>query len=317
MYNLKPLFNHKLTKTLFYTCAIRYPKHNPLLFPFYMFLIYAQIRNKNQKFHLKSIPYKLMKELLSYKNDKVLDVNNTIIVNINVLQTITNRRWAKLLIQHENKLKSRIVYVIGLNNTKANELLLTETACFNLKLNQNNNNNVVIYGRLQPFNNTVNYASYVDISLINTEHDVINVVTDELLKNYFKTSRIVNKNDLIQIEVKDYCPKYYYTLNKINEIKYVYFKCNKIRFDDDFDCDGIYLCSSDKSTLKQSANTQSFLIPTEKSYYTNKIAWNNEINVDKCTINICPFGLDDSLKLIEDCVKPFLDERKQHFFPTS
>lgn len=307
MSNLQVILNHKLSKTLLYACAIRFSKCNALTFPFYMFLIYVKLYYKNKKFNIKSVPYDLIKQLATRNKDLLTtDINNTVIINASILKIKNINNIAKLQIYHDGHIRAKIVFVVGLN-INSNELLISDALYSNLKLNPNSGN---ILAKLQRINDKLKFASYADISLINTEHDIINAVTDELLKNYFKTPKIIQKYDLIQIKIKEYCPKFYYTHNKINEINFIYFKCNKIKQDDNFDSLSCYYCCSDETTLKQSANSQSYLIPQQYDICLKEIVYNKTINIEQYLINTCPFGLQLYLKQIEDCMKPFLQNRK-------
>lgn len=312
MFSLKILFDQKATKTLFYICAIKFPKFNVLSFPLYMFLIYVQLHYKNKAFRIRSIPDKLMRQLIvDNRSEYPIDVNNTIVLSVNTIRISNIGKLVKLLIYNRSKWQSKLVHVLGLNTADTNQVLCNDTLFFNLKLKEIAND--VVLCKLQSIENIINFASYVDLSLINTEHDVVNAITDELLTNYFKTPKLIRKNDVIAIDVIDYCAKYHFTHNKINEIDAIYFKCNKIRYEENYDCDATYFCCSSKTTLKQSANTQSYRIPMEKAIGSKEINYDKSIDPDDYTINVCPFGLETYENELLNCMKPFLNERNNRF----
>lgn len=301
------ILNDPRCKVILYICAIRFPKYPSILFPFYMLIIYIQLSYRNKTYKLKEVPRELMKRLIN-KNVKnsYIDINNTVIVNDHVLKIIKIKNIAKLNIFGGSNRKSRLVWVVGLK-IDHDTLLVCDSTSFNLKLTCNENK-----AKLIKINSNVKTASHVDISLVNTQHDIVNAVTDEILNNYFKTPKLLRKNDLIPIEVKLYCPKFYYTHNKIHEIDYIYFKCNKIRHEENFNFKTSFFCVAGESTLKQSANTQNYLIPSLKHVCMNDI--NESVDFNCCLINQCPNGLKGYFQEIEKCVQPFIDSSKYHFY---
>lgn len=271
-----------------------------------MLIIYIQLCCRNKTYTLRQVPRELMKHLIM-KNVKnsYIDVNNTVVVSDQILKIVNIKNIAKLSIFGGSNRKSRLVWVVGLKIDK-NTLLVCDSASFNLKLTSNENK-----AKLIKIKSKIKTASHVDISLVNTQHDVINAVTDEILNNYFKTPKLVHKNDLIPIEVKLYCPKFYYTHNKIHEIDYIYFKCNKVRHEENFDCKTSYFCVVGETMLKQSANTQNYLIPSLKHISMYPI--NESVDFNSCLSNQCPNGLEGYFQEIEKCIQPFIDSSKYHF----
>ncbi|KAF5299683.1 hypothetical protein FQA39_LY11478 [Lamprigera yunnana] len=282
-----------------YICRVRFPQYPPYCFPFYMLILYNQIRKLNQKFKIVSVPSELIQKLIYlYGLPSSDDCNNCIIVSERYLEEC--RVSYKFV-----KVTNRFAYVIGANLKNDLQLLLvSDTFYFNLK--QQSAHLKFVSSSLIPSINEIN------LSLINIHNDLSNGVVDTLIKNYFKTPKIVRVNDLISINFRRYAPQFYYTSIKYSGLKTVYFKCNKLFFNQELVSCG--LCVLENTDIKQSPNVQGYIAPILKSVVECDL--HNCDNYDRWLIDRCPYGLKKYMEDLERSVRPFMKKNKVRLRPT-
>lgn len=284
----------KSVKVLIYVSFLRFPKYSPYFFPFCMLIIYNRIRKNQKLFNIVSVPSEIIRKVIEgYHLTFCDDENNTILMNRNYC----NGYFVKII--HGNYVK-RIVYAAEANNLKVNNesaIIMSD----NLKHNLSNIEDIKLRF-IQP--NEIYFATEIDLSLINTNHDISNAIIDTAIKNYFKTPKFVCRNDLIVINFQKYAPEFFYTSSKYRNVKYVYFKCNKIISKNVKG--NTFLCMIGETTVKQSANVQNYIASSLKDmcgFYEE-----NVYNL----ISKCPDGLENYMGEIERAVKPFLRRRKYY-----
>ncbi|KAF2904257.1 hypothetical protein ILUMI_01922 [Ignelater luminosus] len=288
----------KSVKVLIYVSFLRFPKYSPYFFPFCMLIIYNRIRKNQKLFNIVSVPSELIRKVIEdYHLTFCDDENNTILINKNY----SNGYFVKIIYRSCVK---RIVYAVETSNHKVNNesaIVMSDT----LKHNLGNIEDVKL-SFVQP--NEIYFATEIDLSLVNTNYDISNAVIDAVIKNYFKTPKFVCRNDLIVINFQKYAPEFFYTSTKYRNVKYVYFKCNKII--SKHSKVNTFLCMIGETTVKQSANVQSYIAPTVKDMCSFKEE--DFYNL----ISKCRDGLEDYKEEIERAVKPFLRKHKLDLKPT-
>lgn len=361
------MFNRKNLDTALYICRIKFPKYPANAFPLYMLVIYFQIQSKKRPFLPVPLPLNVFKLFLSKVTNQAhdvnnIDINNTILINKHFLSLMRLSKTC-IISAVENKLnikesKERIAYVFGAN-IPSKIVIMTELLYFNLGLNAN--------GKLFVKNIRNNFpddyvAAEVNLSLVNSRHDIINAVTDVLLQNFFKSPKILYVDDVFYINLQEYGPEFFYSNHKMNEIDKLYFKCNKTQgvngtgnhknsgstitnstssnnYNNFYDSKswnkkifnkrgaiannlggnnsihnnrfGCY-CIIGETTLKQSANCQSFLPKFFIKDYKTSFQLNdlNQSEREDKIIYRCPMGLNKYMDDIENGIKPFLKKGK-------
>ncbi|KAJ8930076.1 hypothetical protein NQ314_017183 [Rhamnusium bicolor] len=290
----------KNSKVLFYISRIIYPGYNPFWFIFYMYYVYFRIIKRKLTFQLQPVPDKIISSYLRTKTNYFNDINNTVItheqnlyVNDNLLQLICSKSK-----NHRN------IYVVPSSRCRKDMIIVSNTCYYNLK-----SSNFLSPVQLLNFHESlIKFADEVDISLINSPYDINNFVTDSILKRYFRTPKLLNKGDILEINIKYFAEDVFFLNNKVNNVESVYFKCNKIIFNNEEVKDS-YFCVIGETTIKQSVNIQSFIPPK----YTKMV--NNIKYPDFEEVPLCAYGLQTYLEYIEKAIKPFIKKSKLNLKP--
>lgn len=284
-------------KVLIYGTKVAYKNSNPyylLLYIYYHFWK-AYCESNYKTFEIKRVSD-------SFWHHKLLinpsDINTTIVVcNRCFFPNNSKTKCALLLVEDEHKIiTKRTVQVATSSVCKRSEIISSDTLYHNLLINKSASSALLVF-KLKPLSlksSDRQFADEVEVSLINSPHDYTHAVVDALLKSYFKCPKLVRENDLIQVDFRQFGEEIFYSLNenKIVDINQsLFFKCNKViitassqNLDDSLG----YWCAVGKTTLKQSANIQSFIPRKYSSSY------------------LCPDGLDCYLQQMERAVKPFI-----------
>ncbi|KAK4873529.1 hypothetical protein RN001_015558 [Aquatica leii] len=291
IYSLK-----NVTKILAYSCRLRFPKYPSYYFPFYMLIIYNHTRKLKQMFKLVAIPDAAIAKFCSGHGLAFCDdVNNSIVVSKTYLDECK-------VTENFVRIRRRFAYIIGAN-IKAGEAVVSDTFRNNLNLDST---------KLEFVNsNCIPILSEINLSVINTYHDLSNSLVESLVKNYFKTPKILHTNDVICVDFRKYAPEFYFTSHKFMGLKNVYFKCNKLYVKQNSVTCG--LCMLSKTDIKQSANVQSFVAPVFKSITCD---FTNCEDYDESLIDCCPYGLKIYMDKLERSIKPFLKKNTIQLKPT-
>lgn len=283
----------KDSKLLLFICKLKYPRYAPFIFPVYMLLKYIKIKKSGKKFQLRQVPQELIKQLS--KSNAYADVNNCVIVDDGYWKAILNEA---LYVRIKSGGKSRVAQVVS-GKVGDEEVLISDTLKFNLKME---------IGSLAPVSfESIKIASQIYVSLVSSPHNLNALLTDTLLKNYFKCPKLVYKEDVISIRLQDYAPDHYYSNPKLNEAEWVYFRCNKITFSYGDECPGGEGCLGvvGPTGLIQSADVQSSLPPRLQSI-RDRIEGNCTDNL----LGLYPEGLSLYFRQLERAAKPFLKDNK-------
>ncbi|KAJ8919711.1 hypothetical protein NQ315_006239 [Exocentrus adspersus] len=279
------------TKILFYISKLFYPKYNPFWFVFYMYWSYFRIMKRKFTYNLKSKPGDYILEFLTTQPQYFDDVNSTVVVHAaNLYKT---DRILKLFCP--KKKKYRTVHVFPSQLCPEDALYCSETLFHNLKLDGFE----APLRLLSVSDSLIRFADEIDVSLINCPYDISNGVIDALLGSYFSTPKLINAGDIFEINIRYFAAELFYVNNKINHVDCVYFKCNKLSFDNVQD-GGSYFSVIGETAIKQSANVQSFM--PEKSTKIKKSSGPEELP-------LCPYGLQVYLDGLERAVHPFIKKR--------
>lgn len=270
---------------------------------------YVKVQNANKNYKIKAMPDKFMNILLKYKiNDTCCDTNNCVVLSNKMLKIIgvRNKNFMKIRCKTSKTDKERIVRIFYTGIDSSESLNLSDTFLHNFGIEKIEQNVHLIHIK----NLRLKVATEVDISLISVHSGISTAVTDDILKQYFKTPKLLYRNDIIAIDIQIYGSEYYYTNKQVNETPTIYFKCNRIVLEHNENYDGPCICVSDQTCLKQSADVQCFLPRTLSNLVLVEKEKQGEIlKMDVVLIDMCPFGLNFYAEEIEKAIVPFLDTK--------
>lgn len=277
----------KQTEIVLYVCRIRFSTFPSYYFPLCMLITYNRLRKLRELFEITSVPNDFIEKCLETCNSRFCDdINNCVLVNKDFLNECGLRSD---FVRLPNR---KLAFLVGAR-VRSKTALVSETFKHNLK----DVDEIQLKGT--DFKN-IPVAKEIDLSLINTNHDLSNALIDGLVKNYFRTPKFVHRNDLIAIKFRKYAPEVYYTSAKFLG-DFVHFRCNNAIFDGS---EPGGLCVVGETTIKQSANCQSYVAPSDR------ILCEFGDDFEDCAINRCPFGLNNYLERLERIVNPFLRRSK-------
>ncbi|KAJ3662141.1 hypothetical protein Zmor_006500 [Zophobas morio] len=277
---------------LVYLVGIVYPRRNSSCFILYMFLNYCNVLKQQQIFTLRAITSTFFTNFVG--KSAVWDSDNTVIVNGN-----TEGGSLKYLVANEpsNKIIKRKVNVIQ-KPLKNNSVALIS---YNLLFNLNSASNCTFR---HCRDKSIKFADEVELSLINTSSDWSPIVIDTCLKNYFTLPKLVCTGDVLSVDLKKYGKEIFFLSNKLNNIKQtLYFKCTKVIYMGKLVHEG-YLCATNKSTVKQVSNIQSFI--------PRIFSCEREICDDLLS---CPEGFFSYFESMKKAVIPFVNKTQSNFQP--
>ncbi|CAG9816067.1 unnamed protein product [Phaedon cochleariae] len=287
------------SKVLFTALKLIYPKYHPIWFIFYMYVLYNRTVKRKTKYKIRSVPIKLIEKLVK-ANNFLDDVNNVLLVNKHNVY----RSDKLLLLFCERNCKYRSVHILPISEWEKDVVGLSETLNENLE-------NVKIHSPIQLLASSMNkikFAEEINISLINSPLDINHSVTDAILERYFKKPKLVNKGDIIEIDVKFFAEDVLLLNNKLSNVESIYFKCNKV-IHGNVEVFETYYCVIGETSVSQSVDIQSFL-PKKIAKIVSKD------NPSSFRIPLCPYGFEKDLEKIQRAVKPFITGRKINLKPT-
>lgn len=298
-------------RTILYVCNILFKRYPNYLFPLYMLIKYIHVQKSNKKYKIKAVPDEFMNILFKHKIiDNCCDTNNCIVLNKKMLKLVglRNKSFLKIRYKTNKTIKERIaqIFYTNMDTNYSESVSLSDTLLNNLGIDEVEQYIHLIYVK-DPH---LKVATEVDISLISVHNGINTAATDDILKRYFETPKILYMNDIIAINIQIYGAEYYYTNKQMNEMPTIYFKCNKIILGQNDNADGACICVSDKTTLKQSADIQSF-IPRRLSnlLLVTKEKREDIFEFDDTLIDMCPYGLSLYVNDVEKAIVPFLDNK--------
>lgn len=249
---------HNKFSFLIFLAQIAYPKYNAYCFILYMLAKYSNISKQQQKLQLNAVSNNIL--LSSLGKLKTWDLNNTILINEE--DTDGSVKYAIINATSSDKKVNRKVLVIRKKIEKEVNALIS----YNLLHNINGAETCTLKLTQNPWK----FADEVDLSLISTSNEWSHFIIDCCLRNYFTLPKLLYEGDVISVDLAEYGQDIFYSTNKIININQtIYFKCNKVTYQDK-QVTGGYLCARDKSTLKQGSNIQTF-IPKTVNYHTQNI----------------------------------------------
>lgn len=301
-------------RTILYVSKILFKRFPSYLFPCYMFITYIKLQKTNKRYSAKAVPDKFVNNLVKYEMNGTFDTNNIVVLSNSLLQEIVsvNNGFLKIRAWSKNSIiRERITQVFCTDTVTTKVIILSDTLAHNF--------GPVKTG--QEISLTLSYihdpclkiANEVDISLISVHNGISAVVTDGILKQYFRTPKILYKNDIVAIDVHKYGAHFYYTNKHVNEIHTIYFKCNRIKIEQNENDDGPCVCVSDETCLKQSADVQSY-IPSRSQCLRLIGDEHFKESIRDALIDICPHSLDSYAHDLESAISPFIE--KSQFLQT-
>lgn len=289
-------------KILSHISKILFPKYPCYYFTCYMFLNYTKIHLKQKNFKIVVCPDQFLKSLLcQFSIENSIDASNCVVVKGSKFCN----NFALLCKHGDSKTKPRLVqiFTIDSNEIQNDEVTVSSTLNFNLK--NVNKLTKTVHIRFVKLSEAL-LASEIDVSQVNIFCDIPSDVIDSILKQYFATPRLLYSNDIITINIKEYAAQHYFMNKQVNSVEAVYFKCNNVVSDKKVNnFYGCFVCVADHSSLKLSANVQSFL-PKITEYSVE-----SDAGVKK--IDICPYGLTDYFLNLKASIKPFLFKSNNFF----
>lgn len=290
------IFENINVKVLLYASKVRFRRYPAVMYLFYMFLIYKFLLLKRKRFKIVPVPDELILHIFhKYSIKSNQDSNNCVIVPKRFVRDIELEDYVRITDDSVSKLVQIFSFDIQGDLIYISDTLRHNFDRINLKED-------VRLTRIDP--PPIRVAKEVEIRLISSGNEITNHMCDILLKNYFRTPKLVQKNDVIAINVKQYAPEFIYNNYKTNSVQNVYFKYARIKFDKNEDCTGSYFCVRGETELRQSAHTQAYLPAKFKRFIAEKF---DENRIEKAVINKCPYGYDNRLNNLRKSVKPFLN----------
>ncbi|KRT81409.1 hypothetical protein AMK59_5431 [Oryctes borbonicus] len=293
-----PIFENTNVKIILYASKIRFKKYPAVFYPFYMYLIYKYLLKMGKKFKIRTVPDDLIFYILNRYSVGCQDPNTTVIVSRGFAASVDLGDFAKI----KGDLVKKSVQVFAFD-IPDDVVYISETFRFNT--DKFNLREPVTLSPLHPV--SIKIANEVEICLISSGHDITNRMCDVLLKNYFRSPKLVQKGNIIALNLKQYAPEFSYTSYKTNSVEYVHFKYLKIKCGDDEDCAGDYFCVKGETELKQSAHAHGY-VPAKFERFLQCKFENN--GAEAAVINKCPYGLEDTLDSLRRAVSPFLKHSK-------
>lgn len=293
-------------KLLFYISYILHPNYPIYFFPAYMYFVYEQIKKLNSFLDVIPCPYELIHHYVKNKSNNCLDVNNCVIISEDVEKKLKTNSFNHAFINvRGNKDDFRIIQTVSISNIGKNDLLLSENLYHNINKQRNINKMRLASIQLKH----IKIAKEVEVSLINTQHDINNEIIDILLKNYFKIPRIMYKHDVFSVNVNLYAPELVCSSFQLLDVQNIYFKCKKVSSEQTNDSVSGLFCVNGETTLIQSANIRCYLpLSIFKLCDSDNLA--PDVKYEDCLISKCPYGLESHLKDIEKAVLTFIPKSK-------
>lgn len=264
--------NHK---TILYTLKLLYPKYY-YYFPIYV-KVHFSLKKKLSYFKSETVPKSMFKTLQDSENCCLISEST-----YNILNHLNNKPTFKLKL--DNKIRSVMVHPSEQITDNA-IIQIPEILCHNLSYPSSI--------QLVTSPKCPDIATKIVISFISNQNEVSMHLLETMLQNYFKTPKLLNLNDIFEIE-EDVCPHLKYTKVDVNRY---YFKCMKIFYDKKLvkEC----FCINGETELSMTHNLQSY-VPK-----STKLA----VDSDNLIVNRCPFGYETYVEELEKCIKPFLKSK--------
>ncbi|KAK5640545.1 hypothetical protein RI129_011356 [Pyrocoelia pectoralis] len=274
---------------LCFVSGLRFPKYPSYFFPIYMIYRYNFVWKRKKSFKLIPLPYEAIESLVNeYGSSFNDDIDNVVIIAKSFLDNLS-------ITENCVRIDTKPAHVIGAD-------IPDEIVYISDTLSHNRHVDTAKFTYTST--TQIQQAHEVDLSLISTCFDLSTGLVDRLVKNYFRSPKLVCVNDLISISFKKYAPDYYYTKNsKWHGLKFVYLKCNRLTVNDKLIDYGF--CILGETAIKQSANVQSFIPPILKVFVD-----------EKSCIDECPYGLKLYVDKLTRAVRPFLKSYTIKLRPT-
>lgn len=272
-----------------------------------MLLKYIKLRKAKTHFKLHAVPTNFIVHTTS--NNHLVDANNCILINLMYHSAILNSaEFAQLKFGN----LTRLVQVVPTEalELNSNEILVSYTLKHNLR--NIGCDDTMKTCQVLPVNiNNIKTAAEVHLAGVTCQQVLANSVTDIILKSYFRNPKLVYKNDLIPISLKQHAAEFHYTNLTCNEVDEMYFKCQQISIEGVSDCIDGYFCVVGGTTLTLAAEIQSSL-PKAVNIMRQNLC---DSKHDQLVINSCPYGLETYLNKLEIASKPFLNNVKLKLNP--
>ncbi|KAI4472009.1 aaa-family atpase [Holotrichia oblita] len=293
------IFENVNVKVVLYASKVRFRRYPAVMYPFYMYLIYKFLLKKRKRFKIITLPDELILHIFhKYSIKSNQDSNKCVIVPKRFATDIELDDYVNITDDFARKLVQIFPFDIP-----GDLIYMSETLRHNL-----DKINLKEPVRLTPIDRaSIGIAKEVEIRLISSGNEISNHMCDILLKNYFRSPKLVQKNDVLSVNVKQYAPEFIYNNYKTNSVENVYFKYVRIKSDTNEDCTGSYFCVKGETELRQSAHVQDYLPAKFKRFIAEKFKDNG---IEQAVINRCPYGFENRLDNLRKAVKPFLKRRK-------
>ncbi|XP_044727852.1 peroxisome assembly factor 2, partial [Chrysoperla carnea] len=242
-----------------------------------------------------AVPRKLILKQLS--KHYVNDIENCCLISNTNYKLYQYFYGEKNIARITNQQNSRVIVVYPTSFLNDSKIYVTEQFFSNF-----NEPKTIVTLKDVNINQFPKIATKVLVSFVNNNLDVSNALLERLLFNYFKTPKLLYKNDIFEISIKETCSDILFT--KVEASKY-FFKCVNILGTNNVTLKKCF-CINGETELSLTHNIQSY-IPKSFNLVTNP----NELEVlNDFLLDRCPFGYKDYETILLDCIKPFLSKNK-------
>ncbi|KAG5864633.1 hypothetical protein JTB14_031601 [Gonioctena quinquepunctata] len=264
-----------------------------------MYVLYCRTVKRKIKYKVKCVSNELIQHCLGIEKC-FNDVNNTVVVNSDNVYPCD-----KLLrLIGEENCNHRYVYVITERDCEKDQMLVSENLHHNLC-----NKKFSSPLRLLNFHlSSVRFADEISISLVSLPYDINNSICDSVLERYFKTPKLVNKGDIISIDIKYFATDLFFLNTKLNNVENIFFVCKKIVIQN-VEVEEGCCCVIGETAIKQDVNIQSS-IPKKLTNFIRK-----EDGTLIKEVPSCPYGLQENLENMQKAIRPFMGRRKFNLQP--
>ncbi|CAG9763427.1 unnamed protein product [Ceutorhynchus assimilis] len=284
------------SKTIFYVSRLLYPKYHPIWLVIYMYFKYHSVIKRHIKYNLKTLSDGVLWNIVKNYPKSNCDINNCVLIHPDNIYPSDKI----LRLYHEDSGTSRKLQVIPETNCNKNTLYVSNTYFYNDFIMK-----IDFDLKLSKQGTKVEFAQEIELSLVSIPCDISNAIIDKIIENYFKLPKLICHKDIVSVNLKYFCQELFYGEPKLNLIENVYFKCNKLIYNNK-EVDNEYLCLVGETSIRLGPNVQSFvpkviLMPTEMGSFSE--------------VTVIPSGLEQEFEQLENAIYPFLSNKSLKLKP--
>lgn len=256
---------------IIYSSKLFYKGKNQYAFLLYIFIRSLQSRCFSNFFYLKVKSQQNYHYGYKTTNYNIYDDNNLVITSHKYLRCCN---YGLLEIKSNEGVLNQRCVKLSYDATKRNNnvLNINEVLYFNMKIKQLHlinldseiSSNTI---KVQIFPLTTKHLEIIKeihFALVNSPLEVGNANLELLIKNYFKTPKLVYTDDIVKINIKKYAPEFWtYSTKHSNMPDFIYLKCIKLTVSSNSSTLG-QLCIFGVTDIKGLPNVHSYIPPLLK-----------------------------------------------------